>query len=203
MKPYGTLTLTVSSPAQIFDEPLTLVRTKEYLRVNQTAEDDLIEAMIVAARSVAEIERGEDIVVKQWDYALDAFLAPEIHLRHPLQSVDLVKYTDADGVEVTLTETTDYVVDLARAVLMPVPGGSWPSFDPWPSSAVLIRYTSGYPATDAFWADAGKMAVQGMLMLITLWYDERMPMSTSTSNIQELPYTVTALFGYGSRKAVF
>lgn len=200
MKPYGTLTLTVSPPAQIFDEPLTLARTKEYLRVNQTAEDDLIESMIVAARSVAEIERGEDIVVKQWDYALDAFLAPEIQLRHPLQSVDLVRYTNADGVEATLTETTDYVVDLARAVLMPVPGGAWPSFDPWPSSAVLIRYTSGYPATDSFWADAGNMIVQGMLMLITLWYDERLPVSAPQ---HELPYTVTALFGYGSRKAVF
>lgn len=200
MKPYGTLTLTVSSPAQIFDEPVTVAKAKECLRVNQSLEDDLIAAMIIAARSVAEIERGEDVVVKQWDYALDAFLAPEIPLRHPLQSVDLVKYTDADGVEVTLAESTDYIVDLARGVLMPVPGGAWPMFDPWPSSAVLIRYTSGYPAADLFWSDAGKMVIQGMLYLISLWYDERLPVSAPQ---QELPYTVTALLGYGSRKAVF
>lgn len=100
---YGSLNLTSSSPQQSFTEPLTLAEVKAYLLIPDRspaddAEDDLLEGMITAAREEAETQQGRDLVEKQWDLSLDYFPC-EIRLRAPLQSVDLVKYKNSDGVE--------------------------------------------------------------------------------------------------------
>lgn len=202
MKPYGTIELTVTSPAQSFTEPLGLTEAKQNLReyASLTHEDDTIEAFIAAARELAEVLQGRDLVVKQWDYHLDGFPPCEIQLRTPLRSVEVVSYTDEDGTETVLTAGTDYVVDLHRGVVLPAPDTAWPSFVAWPSSAVLIRYTSGYAATDAFWGDAGKRIIQGMKLLISDWHDNRVPQS---DNPNDLPMAVKALLGWGGRPLVY
>lgn len=207
MNNYGSLNLTATSPVQSFTEPLSLAEVKKFLNIPDrspadSAEDDELEMMIGAAREIAETEQGRDLVEKQWDLSLDYFGAHEIELRDPLQSVDLVKYRDSTGTETTLVENTDYIVDAAKhpGRVMPPYGESWPSFTAWPSSAVTVRFTSGYNAAALFWSDSGKRIRQGMLLLVSEWYNNRLPMSydLSVGGTNQTVDRIMALLRYGS-----
>lgn len=201
MQTAGRLTLTATSPVQTFTEVLTETEVRHFLGLPERSTGDasesaLLEAFVIGAREVAEILQDCDLVPKQWDLTLDT-LPDEIQLRKPLSTVDLFKYRDSGGTWTTMVENTDYIVDTARGLVMPPYGESWPSFTAWPSSAVLVRHTSGYSATDAFWSDAGARLKIGMRQLISHWYAGRLPFETGASAAVELPFTVSALMGYG------
>lgn len=205
MKKYGVLELTVTSPVQSFTEPIDLDAIRHYLRLEipsptDSEEDDLLNAYIAAAREVAETFQNRDLVSKQWDLVIDEFPDAEISLRVPLSTVDLVQYKDSDGATHTMTEDTDYIVDTARGIVMPAYGETWPSFTAWPSGAVTVRFTSGYAATDAFWANAGKRILTGMKLLIGQWYENRE--NVVAGQMSELPFAVTALFQFGANNSV-
>jgi hypothetical protein len=228
MRTYGTLELTEASPAQIFVEPITLAQAKTFLRVEDSSpadpdQDELINGFIAAAREMAEILQSRDLIEKQYDLNLDLMLgrnamddpgflmrstaiydfsdAYEIELRRPLKSVDLFRYRDKDGNYTNLIDGTDYIADLAKGIVAPPYGKSWPSFDPWPTSSILIRFTAGYPSAHPFWSNAGQRLIVGMKMLIEQWYDERLPFIAG--NVSELPFAVSALLGYGAKNRVF
>lgn len=178
----GTLTLTAQSPVQPFIEPLTVAEVKSYLLIPERSpvdaeEDDTIAGLITAARDVAEILQGRDLVRKQWDLALDYFPGWDVQLRSPLVSVDLVSYRNSDGTTTNLAGTTDYLVDANRqpGIITPLYNAFWPTFTPAPSSSVLVRFTSGYAATDVFWKDAGRRIKLGMKYLISDWFNDRIP----------------------------
>ena len=198
------IALTVTSPPQSFTEPLTVAEVEHYLSLPSLSPDDenrtaLLESLISAAREVAELHQGRDLVQKQFDLTLESFPASIALLPH-LVTVDLVQYTDSGGTVTALTENTDYIVDTAKqpGVIMPVYGESWPTFTPWPSSPILVRFTAGLAATDAFWADAGKRIVVGMKMLIKHWYEspEAIPKPGSTG--AEIPFGISVLLGSGA-----
>src|SRR5690242_11056124 len=91
---YGSLSLTETSPAQSFEEPLTLSEVKSYLKVPErsptdSAEDDELTSLIIAARFQAEVLQGRDLVEKQYDLSHDYWPNYYIELRDPLRSVDL------------------------------------------------------------------------------------------------------------------
>lgn len=201
----SSLNLTVTSPVQTFAEPLSLSEVKTFLSLPErspadAAEDAMIEWFITAARTQAEILQGRDLVRKQWDLTLSCFGYREIELRDPLVSVDLVRRRDSDGNYTDLAVDTEYIVDLARhpGVILPPYGETWPSFTHWPTSAVLIRFTSGYSVSDVFWSDAGKLLKPGMLLLISHWFQGRLPFEVGASAVQEYPYGVTHCLSAGS-----
>lgn len=201
MRDYGAISLTVTSPPQSFTEPMTLEAAKKFLELPlrspvDSAEDAMIEGFIVAAREVAEGCQNRDLVEKQYDLALDYFPG-EIELNSPLSSVDLVQYRDSDGNYTTVGAGTGYLVDTARSLLLPAYGESWPSFTAWPSSAVLVRFTSGLAATSPFWSNEGHRILIGMKMLISHWFTGRLPFEPG-AEIQEYPFTVTALLSFGA-----
>lgn len=199
MATYGALELTVSSPAQSFVEPIDTRQVRTWLGLPETDPDEdhdlLLQSLISAARSVAEQYQHRELAVKQWDLRLDSFPTAEIVLRHPLQSVDLVQYTDSAGDDTSLVVGTDYVVDIVRSVLAPAYGVSWPTPNFYPSGAVLVRFTSGYPPSHAFWASQGVTILQGMRLLICDWHEHRIPMG-------EVPVTVEWLFNMGANVSV-
>jgi uncharacterized phiE125 gp8 family phage protein len=202
---YGSLNLTETSPVQTFTEPLTLAQTKSYLNLPErspvdTAEDDGILLLISGAREQAEILQGRDLVRKQWDMSLDYFLNYQIELRDPLVSVDLVQYKYSDATLAVLTENTDFIVDKKKhpGIITPYYNKVWPTFTAWPTSAVTIRFTSGFAASDAFWHDAGARVKNGMLLLISAWFNNRLPFELGSGVVDEYPYTVTASLSYGA-----
>lgn len=181
MRTYGALQLTVSSPAQSFIEPIDTRQVRTWLGLPETDPDEdhdlLLQSLISAARSVAELYQHLELAVKQWDMHLDEFPADEIELpRGPVASVDLVQYTNSVGTVTAMVEGTDYTVDLSRNLLTPVSGGSWPSATLQPSGGVLVRFSSGYSQSHSFWSGGqGVRIMQFMRLCIADWHEQRIP----------------------------
>jgi uncharacterized phiE125 gp8 family phage protein len=204
---YGSLNLTQQSPVQTFVEPLTNAEMYSYLKIPARSpvdpeEDDYITSMISASREQAEILQNRDLVRKQWDLTYDYWMSYRVQLRAPLVSVDLAQYMDSTGAITVMTEgpNGDYIVDASKqpGSIYPPYSKTWPTFTPWPTSALLIRFTSGYSNADPFWNDSGARIKTGMKLLISAWYNNRMPFEKGAAATQEYPYAVTSCLSYGS-----
>lgn len=124
-------------------EPITLAEAKLHLRVDDTAEDALITALISAARETCEDRIEGTIPVTVWRLTLDAFPDAIKLPRGPVASVESVKYLDAAGVEQTLSPM-DYVVDTVSSpgYIVPAFGKAWPETRDQ-INAVEVEYTAG------------------------------------------------------------
>jgi uncharacterized phiE125 gp8 family phage protein len=212
---YSSINLTDASPPQSFVEPLTLADVKSYLKLPARSpadpgEDAGLSSLISAARGQAEILQGRDLVRKQWDKFLD-YWPPQtpangnfIQLRAPLVTVDLVQLKDSTGALAILAENTDYVVDTAKqpGVLAPPYNSIWRSFTPWPSSAILIRFKSGFAANSPWWTADGELVRKGMRELISDWFNNRLPFAQGLDPTQEYRFGVTAALSQGGIRLV-
>jgi len=114
-------------------------------------EDDLLTEYIKTSREYIEDLTNRALITQTWDYFLDEF-PDKNYILLPfgnLQSVSSVTYTDSDGDATTLTEDTDYYVelngDMHGRIVLPY-GLSWPSFTAYPSNPIAIRFVCGYGA---------------------------------------------------------
>jgi len=143
-----------------------LSEVKDHLRILHTDEDALLEGYIETATAYFSWLTG--VTVYQTVYALnldrfDALYHAQHHVAHhvqyrtkiidlpcasPLISVGSITYKNSDGVTATLSPSL-YVVDTSYGRIAPAYGQSWPTFTPWPLSAVRIEYTAGRAITDA------------------------------------------------------
>lgn len=204
---YGTLRLTVSSPPQSFDEPLTVTQLMRYMKLPESSpvdegEQEFIGSLISAAREQAEILQNRDLVQKQFDLSMDYWPSYRLELRTPAVSVDRLQYMDSNG-DVTVMQEgpdADYIVDLSKqpGVVAPPYNATWPTFTPWPSSAILLRFTSGYSSADPFWSGPGARIKMGMRLLISAWYNNRLPFERGVDAMSEYPYAVTSCLSYGA-----
>lgn len=171
-----TISLTVTSPPQSFEEPISISEMVSYLKIPGTTgtEFELIASLIQAARADAERLQNRELVRKQLDWVADYWTSCEIPLPFPLISVDLVQYRDSDGTTHDLTADVDYVVNTSKGVIVPK-SGDWPSFNAWPSGAVLIRCAVGYEATDPWWSADGGPVKDGMRLRISDQFYDRAP----------------------------
>lgn len=143
------MTLKLISPPGA--EPLTLTEAKLHLRVEHTVDDDLITALIQAARERCEHLLGRALITQTWARVLDAFPAAEIELgMPPVQSISSVVYVDGAGDSQTMP-STDYSLDNTTE-----PGWVLPSEDlgNWPTTldtanAVTVTFVTGFGATGA------------------------------------------------------
>ncbi|HTF64550.1 MAG TPA: hypothetical protein VK638_17850 [Edaphobacter sp.] len=202
---FGSLSLTDSSPAQSWTEPLDVDLVKDYLKVPFRSPADSFEDMqigmyISAAREQAEILQGRDLVPKSWDLTFDYWPSFRIRLRDPLKSVDLVTTKDFTGIVTTLNNGTDFIVDTTKhpGIITPPYNMTWPAFSLWPTSSILIRFTSGYSLADPFWNGSGARIKNGMLLLISAWYNNHLPFEKGVSCTNEYPYAVTSCLSYGA-----
>lgn len=157
----------ITSPAS---EPVTLSEAKAQLRVTSSAEDALINSLIVAARDLCESETGRALLPQTWELSLDCFEDEMILRRVPVASITSIKYTDAYGVEQTLA-STEYVLDTAsnwKARVVLAPGKSWPQVYTGINN-VRIRYVAGYANAAA----VPQALKQWMLLQISHWFRNR------------------------------
>lgn len=130
-------------------EPVSIIEAKEFLRVTDTDQDNVITALIAASRMNAEEWLARSLIDQTWDLYLDSFpdattdQAIQIP-RPPLIEVISVKYDDAAGVEQTI-DPSAYYVDLASQPgwVVPISSTSWPAtLDA--INSVRIRFRAGY-----------------------------------------------------------
>lgn len=140
------------------DDVVTLEEAKAHLRVTNTDNDDLIEALIASA--VAQIDPagggwlGRALRPQTWELRLNGFPycdEPGIELPYPpLISLDSLVYDDGDGVETAMTVTTEYRViagGLGKSIVLPAYNTTWPSSVRSDYETVRVRFTSGYAVT--------------------------------------------------------
>lgn len=172
-------------------EPLTLDEVKEYLRIIDTSQDNVVTMLITAARTQAEQYLRRALLPQQWRLTLDRFPGSwpytygygqvqspkrEIHLPIcPLISVDSIEYPDPSTL--APVALTDYQVVYAE------PGRIQPAYGTaWPSAActvgdIHIDFTAGYQDVETSPAIGSvEMPEQfkvAMLWMIGHWYENR------------------------------
>ena len=167
------------------EEPLELEEVKHHLRIDETDDDTLIESLITVARLNAESITRRALITQTWKYYLQDWPDVEyIELPYPpLQSVSSVKYTDYAGTVTTLTENTDYVVDIkqepGRVVLDY--GKEWPTATLDVTSPIEIIYICGYGTPE----DIDEPLKIGMKIDVSDMYEHRE--SYVTQPYQHLP----------------
>lgn len=173
-------------------EPVTTSDLKAHIRVTGTGEDTLLGSYLTAARIHTENMTHRSLVMKQLRLDLDRFPRGRQTIdlpRPPLQSVDVITYTDDPDGSSTVITTSNMVVDIrsepGRVGL--VDGESWPSVRSV-ISAVTVQYTAGYdPDT------VPAPLLQAIRMLAGHWFIHRE--STSEKPPREIDSAFQSLVG--------
>lgn len=183
-------------------EPLSAQEAKDHMRVDITTDDELIEALIGAARRKFEADTGRALCTRTYDLTLDGWpCGDSITLPYPpLQSVTSITYYDTSNASATFASSS-YFVDTAslpgRIVLGY--GQSWPSVTLRPANGVVVRFVTGAGAASQV-ADSDK---QALLLLIAHWYEHREAIITGTISkpvelaYESLVWTERVNFGFG------
>jgi uncharacterized phiE125 gp8 family phage protein len=115
------------------------------------ADEDLLSALITAAREQVEATTRRALLTQTWVMAMDSWPAGDA-IRIPfgnLQTIDSFTWKDSEGTETTLTENTDYLVEengeACGRVVLPY-GETWPGGDLYPSNPIEITFTCGWTA---------------------------------------------------------
>ena len=146
-------------------EPVTLADAKAHLRLDNNDDDQLLTAMIVAARVHVEaltrrllIEQGWRVYLDRWPRKRIVALSPA-----PLISVDAVTIYDANG-DPTVVAEDDYEVDAASVPGRLVLSGAAPVVVGQAVNGIEIDVTAGY----------GPSSVDvPSPLLVAHWYEHR------------------------------
>ena len=163
-------------------EPISLAQAKAWLRLDTNDEDDLVQSLIVGARSIVETMTGRALIAQTWRLTRDAwpdtfaingfFGAADIALDMPLPfapvaSIDAVRVIGDDGAPQLIAAGTYALVDFpdaARIVFMTAPAAPTRSV-----AGIEIDVVVGYGAA----ADVPQPLRQAILMMVARWFEDR------------------------------
>lgn len=163
--------LTLTTDAAV--EPLTLTEVKSWQRIDDTASDNDLTALIKAARKRVEADTSRVLVNQTLTWTLDRVPASNV-LTLPVGPVSAVTSITSFAVDDTssVVATSVYRVDTssvpARIVLKD--GQSWPS-SLRPQTALSIVFVAGYGAAAANITDTP--LIMAMRLLIEHWFCHR------------------------------
>ena len=147
------------------NEILTAQNVKDYARIDTSADDNLITAMISQARIWCENYISRDIVPKNRTYYLDQ--------TNGLFDLPFGPIASVSEVTINGTATTDYEIIGLDNETIELDGGS--------AERVKITYiTSGINDS---------LVKQAMLQLISTYYDNRADFTIEQNNVAEVPTT--------------
>jgi len=159
--------LLIAGPAV---EPVTLAAMRDYLRLDDAAEDDLVTALVKAARLLVEASCGRQLIEQTWRITLDRWPAGRIVTLpvSPLMRVARIRLYDAAGAGADLAASlyrADTASDPPRVIVEPTapePGRA--------GQGVEIDIVAGFgPAA----ADVPAPLVQAIRLLVARWFENR------------------------------
>jgi uncharacterized phiE125 gp8 family phage protein len=162
------MTAVLISPPAV--EPVTLTEAKAHLRLAGSDEDDLVAALIVAARVHVETVTRRVLIAQEWRVFLDAAPPDGVVMLPvmPVSAVSAVTVYDRQGLPAVLAPA-DYTVDLAsvpgRLALTgggPAPGRAF--------NGIEIDLTAGYGLSGLDVPQPLRLAV---MMLAARWHQAR------------------------------
>ncbi|MCW2307895.1 head-tail connector protein [Rhodobium gokarnense] len=157
----------ISPPA---DEPVSLSEVKDHLRLDEDADDALVESLIAAARAHVERVTNRRLMTQEWRLQFDAVRDDgRLDLAvSPVLSVDAVRVYDRDGTPSVIDEDA-YEADIvsvpariAFAEGLPRPGRRL--------GGIEVDVTAGYGAAATEVPAPLRHAVK---MLVAHWYEQR------------------------------
>lgn len=170
----------VTAPPTV--EPLSLEEAKAHLRVDGGDEDDLITALIVAARQHAESFTGRRFITQAVTWKLDGFddcALARVACAFPLLSVTSIAYVDTAGASQTLSGSvyeTDLGGDDTPGRIRLKEGQSWPDTADV-LNAVTVILSAGYgPAA----TNVPAAIRHAMKLMIGHWFRNRETVITGT-----------------------
>jgi uncharacterized phiE125 gp8 family phage protein len=153
-------------------EPLDLADAKIHLRIGHSAEDDLIAALIEAARLHVECAYGLALIAQGWMLRLDRWPScPEIDLAvWPVSAIEAVRVIGEES-DAFVIDAAHYVLDASArpARLIRRPGRCWPN-PATPRSGIEIGFTAGYGAAAG---DVPQPIRQALRHLVAHLYENR------------------------------
>lgn len=172
-------------------EPVGLAEAKAQLRVDESDEDQLVQALITAARAHLELATRRAFMTQSWSLFLDRW-PRDATVALPLgsvQAVDAVRIHDASGTPTTLS-ADDYVADvLSQPARVARPnGGGW-RLGARALNGIEIMFTAGFGAAPE---DVPGPLRQAILQLVAHWFEHRQPVTVDGAAV-EMPGTVRAL----------
>lgn len=171
-------------------EPVTVAEAKSHLRVDASAEDELIRGLIAGARLWVEGTCGLSLITQTHDLTLDGFPDEVIQLpRGPVQSVSSITYIDTAG-DTQTWSSSNYIVDTKSTPnrITPAYGVAYPSTQTR-INTVTVRYVAGYGAKGS---DVPEPIRQAIKLLVGQMYAHREPEVTGTI-VSPVRFAVDAL----------
>jgi len=165
-------------------EPVSLSDMKLHLRVDHSADDSLISALISGARDYVERNTRRTLIHTTYRLMMDWFPADHIELpRGPVAQIAVagsysyamprIRYYDQDSTLQTLTYADeDFHLDLdnnpPRLCLLPL--SIWPLTEIGRTNAVEVDFVSGFSSTAA---GVPQLLIQCVKLLVAHWYENR------------------------------
>jgi uncharacterized phiE125 gp8 family phage protein len=169
-------------------EPVTLDEAKLHLRVDTTDEDDLITALISAARETLESETNRSFVRREHVMKFDCFPTC-ISITLVRGDVDpdtiAIEYVDENEVEQTLN-ASEYWVDTHGSIARIVTRNTWPGTFAGRPNNVTITYDAGYITIPPG-------LKQALLLLIGHLYENRQ--AVANGNMSDIPLGLRYMVG--------
>lgn len=172
------------------NEPVTRAEAKAHLKVDHTADDTLIDNLIVAARDLIEEYTSRGLFTQTWKLMLDDW-PEELWLPRAgvLQSITSVKYYNTSGTLTTLATTVydnDTTAEPARIVRKP--DQSWPALQGDRRGRIEVIYVVGWSAVSGI----PQAIKQAALLIIGHWYLHREAVNVSNI-VNVMPFAADAL----------
>lgn len=152
-------------------DALTLAELRTWLRIDGTASDSTITAMLGAAVAMVERDTGQVLLSSTFKMVLDGWPSDDIIRlpRHPVTAVSQIRHRDTDGAWQVI-DSADYVLANVRNPprIGLVTGATWP---PVASQigAVEITFVAGYASP----ADVPKNLTMALRLLTSHWNENR------------------------------
>lgn len=171
------------------DSVVTAEQVRHALRIDDEFDDPQLTLLIAAASRQVEQATGRALLTQRWCLELDGFpCSGKIPItKSPLQSVEVIQYFGASGVQVGL-DSSGYIVDTSSMVgsVVPAVGKAWPASQKRPG-AVRIEFTCGYGVAEDIEPDI----VLAVMLLIGHFYVNRE--AVSARQLVKLPIGVDEL----------
>lgn len=173
-------------------EPISTAEAKDHLRVDISADDDYIDALISTARHYCEQATGRAFVNQTLTGGLTAWPWDDVIMLPyaPLVSVTSIAYVDTSNNSANVTSSV-YGVDTKRNQIYLAQDQVWPSTQLRTYDPITITWVAGYGSTATTIPDIYKHAIK---LLIGHWYENREQIiALQGIGVAQLPLAVQSL----------
>jgi len=173
-------------------EPVTIEDARLHCRIDGSQDDEVLRALVAAARQYVEGYTGRALVNQTWELRFDQFPLYIDLPKAPLASVTSITYIDIEGNTQTLASSAYQVV--ASSGDFSQPGRIFQAYNQtWPSSRghiddVRVRYVAGYGTPDDV-----PYAIKAAIKLMTAHLYENREATVVGTIAAEMPLSIRNL----------